>query len=396
MSVSPRARVMLPLLAVVLAIVAGGAYLLMAQSPRLQATVVQDGLEVPWAIAFTPDGRMRVTERPGRILVFAGATPGAELLGTVDVPDVRAEREAGVMGIAVDRDFVASPFVYVCASRDADGEAGPAPWTNELLRYRLGAGGDLELDTVLFDEPMPAAIHHNGCAVVMDESRHVWLTMGDGNISAARVNPAQDPTTLGGKILRLNADGSVPDDNPVLPGADAPTVAWSMGHRNPQGLAMREDGLVLAPEHGTDTHDEINRIEPGGNYGWACWIGEETAAQAQDGRSGEGCEPASAYLAPMWSSGTLTIATSGGVFLSGEAWGDWEGSLIVSTLKDEDLRRFEVLDGGDRLEPRDVLLDGEFGRLRAVVIGPDGALYVSTSNEASGDDRIIRVERESG
>ncbi|MGH2429777.1 MAG: PQQ-dependent sugar dehydrogenase [Candidatus Limnocylindria bacterium] len=396
MRLPPRARLMLPLAAVVVVVVAGGPYLLRGSGPPLRTTVIQDGLEVPWGIAFPPDGRMLVTERPGRILVFAGAAPDAELHATVHVPDVRAEREAGLMGIAVDHDLETNPFVYVCASRDADGEAGPAPWSNELLRYRLGDGGDLELDTVLFDEPMPAAIHHNGCAVVMDEARHIWLTMGDGNISAAQVNPAQDPTALSGKILRLNADGSVPNDNPVLPGADAPTAAWSMGHRNPQGLAMREDGLVLAPEHGTDTHDEINRIEPGGNYGWACWIGEGTAAQAQDGPGGEGCEPASAYLPPLWSSGTPTIATSGGVFLEGEAWGDWEGSLVVSTLKDEDLRRFEVLDGGDRLEPRDILLDGEFGRLRAVVIGPDGALYVSTSNETSGDDRIIRVERPAG
>jgi glucose/arabinose dehydrogenase len=388
---SVPARLAIPLLiAGLIAILAGAAYLVARpRVPQLRTTVIQSGLEIPWAIAFAPDGRMLVTERPGRIRVYASAEPNAALLQTVEVPDVRAEGEAGAMGIAIGRDGAAAGFAFVCASLDGDGVDGPAPWHNTLLRYRLTDDG-LAFESVLFDEPMPAAIHHNGCTLAIDAAGYLWLTMGDGNIPAATVNPAQDPTTLSGKILRLNADGTIPPDNPVLPGAGGPTAAYSMGHRNPQGLAFGPNGLMMASEHGTDTHDEVNRLIPGANYGWACYIGPGEPAQAFEGSSAAGCEDASAYTSSAWASGTPTLAISAATFLTGDDWGRWEGSLIVSALKDEDLRRFEVVDDGERLEPRDVLLDEEFGRLRAVVIGPDEVLYVSTSN-GGGGDQIIRV-----
>jgi glucose/arabinose dehydrogenase len=354
------ARISLAVLAV--AIVAGAAVFgaTRPRDPRLRTTVVQSGLEIPWAIAFAPDGRMLVTERPGRIRVYASAEPNAALLQTVEIPDVRAEGEAGAMGIAVGRDGPTAGLAYVCASLDADRVDGPAPWHNTLLRYRLADDG-LAFEAVLFDEPMPAAVHHNGCTLAIDEAGYLWLTMGDGNIPAATVNPAQDPATLSGKILRLNADGTVPTDNPVLPGADGPTAAYTMGHRNPQGLAFGPDGLVIAAEHGTDTNDEVNRIVAGANYGWACYIGPGEPAQAFEVSAAAGCGDASAYTSSAWASGTPTLAISAATFLTGAAWGAWDGSLIVSALKDEDLRRFEVVEGGERLEPREVLLDGEFG-----------------------------------
>jgi glucose/arabinose dehydrogenase len=380
-------------IAIVGTIAAVGAWLVLFRTgaPNLRTTVVESGLNVPWDMAFTPDGMMLVTEREGRIRVYAGLEPDAELLATVTVPGVRAEGEAGLMGIAVDRDLAANPFVYVCASLDTDGPDGAAPWHNELLRYRLAPNGRLTLDGPLFAEPMAAAIHHNGCAVEMDESRHIWMTMGDGNISAAEVNPPQDPNSLNGKVLRLNADGSVPADNPILPGATGRSAVYSMGHRNPQGIAIRTDGLVLAAEHGTDTDDEVNRIVAGGNYGYACWSGSANPGPAQDGSAGEQCGLARDYLPPLWASGNPTLATSGAVFLPDAGWGGWGGSLIVSTLKESDLRRFVLSADDTRLTLAETLLDNAFGRLRAVVIGPDGALYVSTSN-ADGNDRIIRIE----
>jgi glucose/arabinose dehydrogenase len=378
----------------VLATAVGGVVIALALTrppgpPR--TSVVQAGLNVPWDIAFTPDGLMLVTERAGRILVYANGQPGGELLSTTTVPNVRAEGEAGVMGIAVDRDLAANPYAYVCASLDTDGADGEAPWHNELLRYRLAPDGQLTFDGPLFAEPMGAAIHHNGCAVEMDAGRHLWMTMGDGNISAAEVNPPQDPDAFNGKILRLNADGSVPADNPILPGAAERSAVYSMGHRNPQGLAIRSDGLVLAAEHGTDIDDEINWIEAGGNFGYACWSGLANPGPAQAGSAGDRCRPASDYLPPLWASGNPTLATSGAVLLPDQGWGSRGGSLIVSTLKEGDLRRFALSDGDRTLTLVETLLDDQFGRLRAVVIGPDGALYVSTSN-ADGDDQIIRVE----
>jgi len=378
----------------VLAVAAGLALLGVAWSrgPTLETAVIQAGLTIPWGIAFAPDGRMLVTERAGTILVYESAEPGAALLGSVEVPGVRAEGEAGLMGIVVDRAY-AEPWVYVCASCDLERAPDDSTWRNELLRYRLGDGGELSLESVLFDEPMAAAIHHNGCALRMDDERHIWMTMGDGNISAARVNPAQDPTQLNGKILRLTADGGVPADNPVMPGTAAPSAVYSMGHRNPQGLAMRQrDGLILAAEHGTDRDDEINRIVAGGNYGYACWSGTDSPGPAMAGPAGDECGAADLYLPAAWASGEPTLATSSAAFLEGDGWEDWEGSLVVTTLKEEDLRRFVVGDDGS-LEAAGVLLDGDFGRLRAAVIGPDAALYLSTSN-GDGQDRIIRVVRD--
>ncbi|MGH2416730.1 MAG: PQQ-dependent sugar dehydrogenase, partial [Candidatus Limnocylindria bacterium] len=309
-----------------------------------------------------------VTERIGRVLVFASGEPGAELLSTATVPHIRSELESGLMGITVHDDAV-----FVCASRDA-GDA----WRIELLRSTLAADGS----PTPF-EPMPiggmaGAPRHQGCAVEVDATRHLWLTIGDANLPAGE-NRAQDPDALNGKVLRLNLDGSVPADNPFG------TAVYSLGHRNPQGLAFGRDGTAWAIEHGTDENDEINRLQSGGNYGYPCFTGADTPGPIPDG-----CGPATDYLPPEWASGSSTLATSGACFLAGSNWGNWEGQLVVSTLKEEDLRRLSIdADGAVTFE--EALLDGRFGRLRAVVIGPDGALYVSTSNGV--DDRILRVTR---
>jgi glucose/arabinose dehydrogenase len=334
----------------------------------LRVEIVQQGLHHPWDIAFADDGRMLVTERIGRVLVFASGEAHAGLLSTASVPDVRAELESGLMGIAVRGDDV-----FVCASRDP-GDA----WRIELLRSTLAADDSLAPFEVLPIGDMTGGPRHQGCAVDVDATEHLWLSVGDANLPAAE-NRAQDPDALNGKVLRLALDGSVPADNSFG------SPVYSLGHRNPQGLAFGPDGTAWAVEHGTDENDEVNRLQPGGNHGYPCFTGADAPGPIPDG-----CGPASAYLPPAWASGSPTLATSGATFLSGSAWGDWEGQLVVSTLKDEDLRRFSIgPDGAANLE--ETLLDRRFGRLRAVVIGPDGALYVSTSNGA--DDRILRVTR---
>ena len=380
------------LLLVAAAVVVGGGTYLAVQpgGTEVETTVIQDGLAWPWDLAFTPDGRMFVTERPGRVRLYASADPGADLLATLEIPNVRAEIESGTMGIAVDVDFDAHPYAYVCTSVDADGPDGGGRWVNQLLRLRIGADGALSLDGILFGdhdpdptELMRAAIHHNGCAVEMDRSRHLWLTMGDANTGSG-ANLAQDVASMNGKVLRLNADGSIPDDNPVLPGAAVPTAAWSMGHRNPQGIVVTTDGAVYEVEHGTNVDDELNRIVPGGNYGYGCVSGT-----GNDGPATTLCNGGTAYLDPLWASGSPTLATSGVAMLP-EAWGDWAGNLVVTTLKEGDLRHFRLGADGQSAELMETLLDGAYGRLRAAVIGPDGALYLTTSND-SQDDVVIRV-----
>jgi glucose/arabinose dehydrogenase len=272
------------------------------------------------------------------------------------------------MGIAIHDDAV-----YVCASRDP-GDA----WRVELLRSTLAQNGSLAPFEVVPIGEITGAPRHQGCAVEVDAGNHLWLSVGDANLPAGE-NRAQDPDRLNGKVLRLSLDESVPADNPFG------SPVYSLGHRNPQGLAFGPDGTVWEVEHGTDENDEINHLRAGGNYGYPCFTGADAPGPIPDG-----CGAASEYLPPAWASGTPTLATSGATFLSGTGWRDWEGQLVVSALKEEDLRRFSVgSDGSVTLE--ETLLDGRFGRLRAVVIGPDGALYVSTSNGT--DDRILRVTR---
>ena len=364
-------RFLVPAVIGLVALAAIAAWLLLRPSGGLRVEAIQSGLEHPWDLAFTDDGRMVVTERTGRVLVYASADASAELLSTTVVPDVRAELESGLMGVAVSGDTV-----FVCASRDPDGDSGD-PWRVELLPATIGPDSSL---TDFAPIPIGETIggpRHQGCAVQVADG-FLWLSIGDANLAAA-ANPAQDPAVSSGKILRLELDGSIPPDNPF--GVGSPV--FSLGHRNPQGLAVRPDGLLLAVEHGTNENDEVNLIEPGGNYGYPCWTGADSA-----GPWPEGCGPATDYRAPAWASGAPTLATSGAAFLEGTLWGAWEGDLVVTTLKESDLRRFTVADDGTVLFV-ETLLDGRFGRLRAAVIGPDGALYLTTSN--GSDDRILRV-----
>ncbi|HEX6139818.1 MAG TPA: PQQ-dependent sugar dehydrogenase [Candidatus Limnocylindria bacterium] len=346
-----------------------------AAAPTLTATVVQGGLSLPWDVAFTPDGEMLVTERPGRVRVFASGAAGAALLRTVTIPSVHAEGEAGLMGIAVDVAYASNRFVYVCASRDVS-----AQWTNQVLRYTVASDGSWTAGTVLLTG-MRAATIHNGCAVEMDASGKLWVTMGDANQSL----DAQDPARLNGKVLRINRDGSIPADNPVMPGAAARSAVYSMGHRNPQGIAFRPGSdQVFTAEHGPELNDEINRIVPGANYGWPCYTGAGLPYVADPA-----CGPANAYSNPAWASGASTIATSGLAFADGLPWADDDGGLFVAQLKEQDLRRFSVTADGSTATQAEVLFNGSWGRIRAVVRGPAGQLYLTTSN--GSNDRVIRI-----
>ena len=242
-----------------------------AAAPPTIATGVASGLQIPWDVGFLPDGRMLVTERPGRVRIYDSGIPGAALVSTITIPDVRAEGEAGLMGLAVDVDFAANRHVYVCASRQYTGSGG---WVNEVLRYTLAANGNWVDGTIILGG-MAANTIHNGCALEMDRFGLLWVTMGDANNQPL----AQNRSSLNGKVLRIHRDGSIPGDNPVIGGTR--NAVFSMGHRNPQGIAFRPgtDQVYIAehgpePDHGDD---EINLLEAGGNYGWPCFTGVANA-----------------------------------------------------------------------------------------------------------------------
>ena len=357
---------LLTIIVLVIGALAGATGPAAAAVPAIRTTVVQTGLVNPWDIAFAPDGRMFVTERPGRIRVYASGAPRAALLRTFTIPSMRAEGESGALGLALDPAFASNGYLYVCASR-TDGGA----WRNQVLRYRVTSGSSFTFNRYVVRNGMRAAVVHNGCALEFGRDGKLYVSMGD----AARSEDAQDPARLNGKILRLNGDGTIPADNPVLPGAGGPTAVFSLGHRNPQGIAIHPvNGRKYAAEHGPDEEDELNLLIGGGNYGWPIHRGPAAQAGFRD---------------PCWSSGRPTIATSGTAFTRTANWGDFRNQLFVTTLKDQDIRRFTIAADGRTCTERAVLLNGTFGRLRAIVSGPSGYLFVSTSN-GSGD-RILRL-----
>lgn len=340
--------------------------------PRLTDQVVQANLVVPWDIAFAPDGRMLVTERTGTVQVFESGASGARKLATLTVANVVQNGESGLMGVAVDPAFTTNGFVYVCATRN-DQQAGGV--VNQVLRYAL-SGTSWTLDGFVIRTGMRSGGNHDGCRIRFDATKHLWITMGETGTPSL----AQDPNSLNGKVLRVNPDGSIPADNPIIAGSSGRTAVYTWGNRNPQGIAFAGTD-VYEVEHGENDDDEINFIQPGVNYGWP--------AVHQTGGAARGMKD------PIWSSGSVTFATSGAAFVFGPSWGSWSGSLFVAALKDTSLRRFTVTP--TLATQADLLLKDTYGRLRAAVQGPDGALYLTTSNRdgrgspVAADDRVVRI-----
>lgn len=331
--------------------------------PVLSTAVVQAGLRNAWDVAFAPDGRMFVTERVGNLLVYQSGLPGAVQLANNAIAGIHAEGEAGLMSVELDPSFATNSYLYVCASRDDEGQ-----WRNQVLRYRV-VGDGIAFDGFVIRRGMVAAGNHDGCRIRFGPDGKLWVTMGD----AGNTRNPQDPSVLNGKVLRVNSDGTIPADNPILPGATARTAVYTWGNRNPQGLTFEPGtGRVFEVEHGDDTHDEVNILTAGGNYGYPLYRGPVNKP---------------GFIDPAWSSGNVTLATSGGEFLTGAGWGAWQGSLVVATLKEQDLRRFELFDSSAR--QADVLFDNVWGRLRTPRLAPDGSLYLTTDNGTG--DRVIRV-----
>ena len=350
--------------------------------PELTVTEIVKGLSHPWGIDFTPDGTMLFTQRAG--VLNARLTDGTVKRVAADLGDLLVDGFAGLQALAVDPDFTTNRRFYTL-----QGHAGREM---QVIAWTIDANYDEAtrvVDPLVKGIPMGPGPWHSGGRLLFGPEGYLWIATGDGRV----VTGAQDLTSLGGKVLRVDPrTGAGAPGNPF--GASSPV--YSYGFRNPQGLALRPgtDQMWLV-EHGPKHDDEINLLAPGGNYGWDP-IPDDGTLVFYDYSDEAGVPMTDLAKFPSarqarWSSGFPTLATSGAVFLDGPQWGEWEGRLAVATLKTKSLRVFEFTEQGDFASQIVVPeLDGSQGRLRTPVIGPDGALYIATSNRP-GNDRILRV-----
>ena len=341
--------------ALALATAAAGADTAAAAKP----TTVASGLRVPWGIDFLPGrgGDALVAERTtGRIVRIA--RPGGRKRVVMRIPGVdTGAGEGGLLGLAVSPDYARDRLVYAYFTSARD---------NRIVRFRLGGA----IRPILTG--LQRAENHNGGRLEFGRDGKLYASVGDASDSSL----AQDGGSLNGKILRLNSDGSVPDDNP-----SKGSRIFSRGHRNVQGLAWDGSGRLYASEFGQNRYDEANIIEPGGNYGWP-----EV--------EGEGGNPN--YIDPISTWTTDEASPSGVEILKGGAIPQWEGDFFMAALRGQRLYRLDLDDSG-AVVGQEELLQGEAGRLRHVAQAPDGSLWILTSNRDGrgnpilADDRILRL-----
>lgn len=347
--------------------------------PRLRVEEVTSGLSIPWGLAFAPDGTMLFTERDGRLsAVRAGRTEPIQ----ANLSEVRSAGEGGLMDIALSPAFASDRTAYLCHNTNAR-DVRVTAWTLSDDLRRATKKSDLVTGL-----PMSSG-RHSGCRLLFGDDKMLYIGTGD---AAQPTNP-QNLTSLGGKVLRVDpATGEAPRDNPFAGAANAyQRLVWNYGHRNIQGLAKQPGtGQLFTVEHGSTVEDEINVDRKGANYGW------NPAAASRDSYIEDGVPMTDTSLPnvveALWNSGDATIATSGATFLDGPQWGALNGRLAVACLKGSQLMVIPVSAqrAGEPTVPD--VLDGSYGRLRTAVQGPDGNLYLTTSN--GDDDAILKVTPE--
>ena len=334
--------------------------------PELGVTVetVAEKLTIPWSIDWLPDGSILFTERNGNLRIIQDNVLQEPLL-SLGVAGV----EGGLLGVTVDPDFENNNYIYLYYTYNEF-----LSTINKVVRYQLNDGKITE-DKVLIDG-IPGGPFHDGGRIQFGPDGKLYITTGE----AGNPDLSQDMNSLGGKILRINSDGTIPEDNPW---SESPI--YSIGHRNPQGIDWDEQGNLVATEHGPSgwrgsAHDEINLIIAGKNYGWPDIIGDETKERLEN---------------PMLHTGNDTWAPSGSEFYNGDKIPQWYGKYFVATLRGSHLQMIEF--ENNEVISHEKLFQDEFGRLRDVATGPDGFLYILTSNQDGrgipnpNDDKILRI-----
>jgi glucose/arabinose dehydrogenase len=350
-----------------------------APQPAKQASVqiqpVAKGLERPWALEFLPDGRMLVTEKPGRMrIVDAQGRLSEPLRG---LPEVFAEGQGGLLDVALDPDYAKNGLIYWSYSEPREGGNGTA-----VARGRLVTGRQPRVENVqvIFrQQPTFQSRLHFGSRLVFVPDGTLFVSLGERSLPQSRVR-AQDLDSTFGKVVRIHPDGSIPKDNPFVGKKGARPEIWSYGHRNIQSAALDPQGRLWVVEHGPRGGDELNRPEAGKNYGWpVITYGLDYSGEpiGQGITAREGLEQPLYYWDPV-------IAPSGMAFYTGDRFAGWEGNLLIGGLVSEGLVRL-VMDG-DRVAAEERIDLG--ARTRDVKVGPDGAIYAVTDEK---DGRILRL-----
>ena len=342
----------------------------------LEHTVVASGLVHPWGLALMPDGRWLVTERPGRLrIISADGTVGDPISG---LPAVDARGQGGLLDVITGPTFGADRMIYWSYAEPRDG--GNA---TSVARGALSADGTRVENVQVIFRAMPTydGDKHFGSSLAFDPQGHLFITLGERSDAPMRPQ-AQDLGSHMGKTIRINADGSVPADNPFVGRDGARPEIWSLGHRNVQGIAIAPDGQVWTIEHGTRGGDEVNLDKAGLNYGWpdAAYGIEYRGSQITGGNTeAEGTEQPVYYWDPV-------IAPGGATFYSGAMFPNWQGDLLVAGLKEKHIARLVI--ENDRVVGEERLLTGLGERIRDVAVGPDGAVWAITDET---DGKLVRL-----
>lgn len=318
-------------------------------------SIIAEGLEIPWEVIFLPSGEILVTERTGNVLLLTAKKE-------IPIDGVRHIGEGGLLGAALHPNFTENGYLYLYQTTERDGGL-----INRIVRYQLN-DTELTFDRIIFDD-LPGARYHDGGRIQFGPDGYLYATVGD----ATSAQNAADPETLYGTIIRITDTGDIPDENPFG------SAVYSYGHRNPQGLAWDDAGHLWSSEHGRSVggsgFDELNLIRPGEHYGWP---------------DSEGDEVASGTVAPVRHSTAAVTWAPGDIAFH-------QGSLYIPGLRGQTLYE-AVIEGTTVVAWHEHLID-TYGRLRSVTVGPDGFLYITTSNtDGRGDtpherdDRIVRVD----
>ena len=333
----------------------------------VKVEVIADNLVIPWSIDWLPDETILSTERNGNLRIIKHGILQQDPLLSLSVGGV----EGGMLGMTVDPSYSENNYIYLYYTYNEF-----LTTKNKLVRYQL-LDDRLVEDRILIDE-IPGGPFHDGGRIQFGPDGKLYITTGEAGLP----NLSQDLNSLGGKILRINSDGTIPDDNPW-----EGSPVYSIGHRNPQGIDWDKSGNLFATEHGPSgwrgvAHDEVNHIIAGGNYGWPDIIGDEKKENLQN---------------PILHSGDDTWAPSGAEFYNSDKIPQWEGKYFFATLLGSHLHMIEFDLQNNSIISHEKLFQDEFGRLRDVQTGPDGFLYILTSNQdgrgspKNNDDKILRI-----